>query len=137
MGFGFRVQNAGVGTISWRTIFLSMMTKWPYSGNPSIPAGDHGTYKTVSIYDRYSAHIRQSRPESGLDLSHFRCESLYNLLRCALPHQPSRGGANGLFQLPSYVPQAPGFWRAPVQIKDLENAICSSPAFLRGCQVSR
>ena len=30
------------------------------------------------------AHVRQSRPDSGLILSHFAGESLYNLLRCSL-----------------------------------------------------
>jgi len=43
-----------------------------------------------------------------------------------------RGGANRLSRLPWFVPQAAGFRRAPVQIKDLKKAIWWRVADLEG-----
>jgi hypothetical protein len=39
------------------------------------------------------------------------------------PPHALKAGANRLFQLPRYVPQAAGFLRAPLQLKELKIAI--------------
>ena len=44
------------------------------------------------------------------------------LIRASTSH---RVGSNRLSRLPSFAPEAAGFWRAPVQIKDLEKSFGS------------
>ena len=60
-------------------------------------------------------------------------------VRLSLP-PALRAGANRLFQLPGFVPRVAGFWRAPVQIRDVKRAILCKKIFnlkLPGTEVAK